>query len=92
MIQYASAETIVIRNIDNEILKVTNFRKRIKYDPKQLFTTTLLDTEVLRTDILSNRLIGNIFNVGQIIDANEVDVFSMDEGDTINYYKLGYGY
>jgi hypothetical protein len=92
MLQYLSSETYTILNKDGEIRKVNDFRKRVKYASNEKFVSKLLPEEVLRIDKVSERLRGHPFDIGFIIDANDVDFFSINENETINYVSSDRAY
>lgn len=87
MIQYLIGNPEVIYTKTGELRKVRDFRKRVRYSNDETFIATLYESEELRTDRLSERLLGDAFLVGDIIDVNETDVLSLVAMDTVYYYK-----
>jgi hypothetical protein len=87
MIQYLAGEMTTIVNKDGDIRKIRMNRKRIKYDPKTVLVYNLQDTEVMRVDLLAQRLGTAFLKIGDIIDVNDVDVFSMVAMNTVYFHS-----
>ena len=83
MIQYMSMTPYVILNKDGERRKVDDFRKRVKYDAEDILITNMTDEDFLRIDVFCNRMYGNAYNIGPVIDVNPVDYFSKDTPDEL---------
>lgn len=85
MEQYYSSEPDIVLGKDGSPIKVSHPRTRLKYTSKG--SALVRDKENIRVDSLADRLVGGIRNVGRIIDCNEVDVLSLNNGDTVYYAK-----
>ena len=85
MIQYMNMIPEAIRNKDGELRKVIDFRKTQRYDDDQILVTMLTDDDFLRIDKFANRMYGNLFNIGPVIDVNDEDYFSFAPGENIRF-------
>ena len=91
MVQWLVSDIINIKNKNGEIRKIKFWRNRLKYDKNQTYIGTVLANEELRIDTLAERLISEKFNLGKIIDVNDVDVLSFKQDDKINYFLTSIG-
>lgn len=89
MIQYMCMNTEIILNKNGEVRKVHDFRKRVRYDKNYLLIDQALESELLRTDLMSMRLYGSPLQYGMLIDSNDKDVLSFSTGETIQYVNPG---
>lgn len=89
MVQWMAGEEVIIKNNVGEIRKIKLWRKRIKYEKTSIYVDKILEGEEIRIDTVGERLISSTINLSGIIDTNEIDVFSLNPGDTINYYNSG---
>ena len=85
MIQYYLMDEISIKNSSNEVIKVKDFRKRLKYDLKNVFITKPVQDELIRPDVLSSRIYSDPYKVNGIIDVNDKDIFSFQLTDEIRF-------
>lgn len=88
MIQYymmKAADPTIIKDKSGNILKVHDFRKRVKYNKADVVINKMKEGELLRVDLLSIRLYGSRLNIANIIDVNDEDVFSFNTNDPVNY-------
>ena len=77
-------ETIKSKS-DNRLIKIKDFRKRDRYSANIIKTTMISEEELLRIDLISDRLYGNSLQIDKIIDVNDIDLFSLSSGDKVNY-------
>jgi hypothetical protein len=76
---------IQIRNKDGELRKVNDFRRRTRIAPGFLLIGKVLQEELLRLDLLANRIYSDPYAVGTLIDSNDKDLFSLEVNEDINY-------
>lgn len=85
MIQYMNMVPEAIRNKDGKLRKVIGFRKSARYTDDEILVTMLTDEDFLRVDKFANRMYGNLFNIGPVIDVNDEDYFSLAPGDSVRF-------
>lgn len=87
MSNYLYDEATTIKDKDGNPVKVSIFRKRESYPASLLGVAVVRNDEDIRVDLLSDRLVGGIFNLDRIIDCNDKDVLSFVTGEKIKYAR-----
>lgn len=85
MEQYYSSDSDTIKDKNGIPLRVSPIRKRRSY--ASIASALVRDKEGIRVDLLADRLVGGLTNIGQIIDCNTQDVLSLSNGDKVYFAK-----
>lgn len=83
MYQYIGNETFKVKMANGEGITVTDWRSRNTKLDSDLGVTKVEMSEDLRIDLFLYRLNRGLMDVTNIIDNNEVDIFSLSVGDTV---------
>lgn len=83
MYQYIGNETFKVKMANGEGITVTHWRSRDTKNDSELGIAKVEMSEDVRVDLLLYRLNRGLMDVTNIIDNNEVDIFSLSVGDTV---------
>jgi hypothetical protein len=81
MEQYYGMTPVLITTPNGGPKKVLDFRTRLEYT--SFSESKVMDGEILRIDLLGQRLIQDSIGIGPIIDANIKDIFSFSANEKI---------
>jgi hypothetical protein len=82
MYQYMQMEPEYIVTPNGGTKRVIGFRKRTAYEA--FGNSKVMQAELLRVDLLGDRLLNDAIILTALIDANEKDIFSFSENEAIN--------
>ncbi len=86
MLQYFQmVADIVVSSKDGREIKAITFRKRIRFSDDEKLLRKVQSDEVLRLDLMAIRILGNQFLVEHLVDANDIDLFSLLETDQMRF-------
>lgn len=81
MEQYYGMIPVLITTPNGGPKKVLDFRTRLTYT--SFSESKVMEEEILRIDILGQRLIQDSIGIGQLVDANEKDLLSFEANEKI---------
>ena len=85
MQQYLFLENSKIKDYNGNEIYVKDFRKRNEYNDNDILIGVVTQDKKLRPDIISNNLYSSVSRITNIIDVNDIDIFSFDVGGNFNY-------
>ena len=81
MEQYYAMSSAIIETPNGGPKEVIDFRTRLQYT--YFDESKVMESELLRIDLLGLRLVQDIAGIGQLIDANDKDIFSFEANEKI---------